>query len=1363
MAKRQAPKSSVIPVFLQRLICLGIAVVSCSVFALDEFSYDLRLVRELTEIGMTDYAARQVQRMYRKYPEQEDQVRFAQVRVYLATNQRAKAQEILDDISRKSPLYPQARRLIGENAFRRRQFTEAKEAFADYFKVQPQPVSGQRRHVEDFISAVQTYAQVFIELGQAKEVSTALDHLSAVKKTGAISQAEINYLKAKAALAAYEMLQEQGKKINREHIEQLVTNLEDMGLSQDYLIIINSTLETAHAKILLGQYVPAIEKVRSLDELLTRISGRVRPESSPLASAFYYEGEALAGLADEMFEKGERERAFKIYKAAAKRFRRVIDDYAAHRLNDKAVIGFGQIRTRLQDEYDVTIKGPAVSGRMLVKLREADNFFRTQQYEQAIPLYLDALRQGRLSGKAPEIGLRLSYSYAQADNFLEAEAIAGYLADLFPDNTQTAEAMLKLGSIIYEKAKSIEKTERKEEQIDKAIEIWNKFLEIAPEHDQAPTILYASAEQYYRRARAITDQIDPGQSVKEQEDMKARARKIYRQALPYYEQLTEDYGTASRSIRGYYKLGWVYDALEQEKRSAEAFLKYYALETDPDKAKDRLIAKFQAGYQFMMSDTPQAAIDHFKEFVREIEEESIIGINTQAPEIQKMKVDAESYIAWAYDLTAEELRPQVTEINEDIADFNETIAAFTEQQEMLQQKRTAAEKVIAEARQFFEEKKQAITGELPNPELEARQQLADELEKAQSDDEKELVRQRIARETEKNRQRILDTLAGKKQELEKTRKTVQKEYLENQKELKQVNETINTKEAELIKLQDDLQTLKQKTETRREQIKAARKTVTELQNELGKAQSEFEQARSDFEAGDSEARETARAQGLEARKRISNISKELDEARVELEALQTEQKRDELAQWNEQRAMLVTQTERRRKQLRELQERKGLLQHEIQVADVYKKAIARQIEQIDLQRHLVQVPENKREAEAAAKNWTETVEQVDTAFEHYTQARIAKGEFLKRKAEAEIERVKQKIADARQQIAQLEKEREPLTAEINEWKQKAQKQYLAFIEEYPESKHIPANLGRLGTNYMEMGEYAKAQQYLDKLAAEYPEAKALEKALFSLAKAQLETNRTDAAVTTFKKILENKREQSAGSLNYITREILNKGYPELALTAARELLRRSEDPNHKDYEKLSGKTRENILFRAGKAAYEAEQYDQAVEYLSELLKLNEKTAHYYQAKMIMGKAKRLTTPPDLIGSRNDFLDIVQFSTDPLVENKAIVGSAKTFLAMESETGVKQALAQLGQLALVSEGEVLILANEEKQANLPLLEEAVYLSAKCHALLGNDQARDLMIETYKTRFSQGRFLQELQNLPAPKYKAEPVAENTGQSE
>ena len=704
----------------------------------------------------------------------------------------------------------------------------------------------------------------------------------------------------------------------------------------------------------------------------------------------------------------------------------------------------------------------------------------------------------------------------------------------------------------------------------------------------------------------------------------------------------------------------------------------------------------------------------------------------------------------------------MTEINEDIADFKETIEAFTEQREELKQKKTAAEKVIAEARQFFEEKKQSITGELPNPEMEARQQFADELKQAQAEDEKKLVEQRVARETEKNRQRILDTLAGKKQELEKTRQTVQKQYLENQKELKQVSETIGAKEEELSKLEDDLQTLEQKTETRREQIKAAQKTVAELQDELQKAQSEFEQARSDFEAGDSEAREEARAQGLEARKRISNISKELGEARAELEALQTEQKQDELAQWNEQRAMLVTQIERRRKQLRELRERKGLLQHEIQVADARKKAIARQIEHIDLQRELVKVPENKRKTEAAAKNWTDAVEQVTTAFQHYTQASVAKGEYLNRKAEAEIERVKQKIADARKKIEELKEEREPLTAEINEWKQKAQKQYLAFIEQYPESKHIPANLGRLGTNYMEMGEYAKAQQYLNKLAAEYPEAKALEKALFSLAKAQLETNRTDAAIKTFKQILENKREQSAGRLNYITREVLSKGYPELALTAGRELLRRSEDENHEDYEKLSGKTRENLLFRTGKAAYEAEKYDQAVEYLTELLELNENTAHYYHAKMIMGKAKRLTTPPDLIGSRNDFMDIVQFSDDPVIENEAIVGSARTFLAMESETGVKQALAQLGQLVLVSEDEVLILANDEKQANLPLLEEAFYLSAKCHALLGNDQARDLMIETYKTRFPKGRFLQELQNLPAPKYKTEPVSENTGQS-
>jgi hypothetical protein len=96
--------------------------------------------------------------------------------------------------------------------------------------------------------------------------------------------------------------------------------------------------------------------------------------------------------------------------------------------------------------------------------------------------------------------------------------------------------------------------------------------------------------------------------------------------------------------------------------------------------------------------------------------------------------------------------------------------------------------------------------------------------------------------------------------------------------------------------------------------------------------------------------------------------------------------------------------------------------------------------------------------------------------------------------------------------------------------------------------------------------------------------------------------------------------------------------------------------------------------------------------------------------------------------------------------------ALTFLAQEDEKGVRRAQGQLGQIVLVSEGDVVILVDERNAAAGPALEQAIYLAARCAALMGDGPARDLLVKAYQQRFPQGRHAEDILKLPTAKYTA-----------
>lgn len=1239
-----------LPGLLSFIVGLYICFFSVQVHAFDEYPYDSRLVEQLTELGMNDYAFRQVRKMRNRYPEKENEINILQAGVYFAVGDNNKALKLLEQIPESHDLYPRTRMMIAQHAFRRGNLEKVAEALERYFSIISEPISDAKEDVRAFTKAVEIYAQALVEQGKTDEVEKALGYLENIKGDTALTDVELKLLKGRASLMAFEKLKERGESLDTGELKSIVEELQDDQWDQgvSYLHIVQANLEAAHGYVLLDEYIEAVKAIKPLSDLLARLDNEVDSRQSPLATSYYYYGRALQGLAEESFEDGEKDMARKRMLAAAKRFVKIEQDYPEHAVAEKALVAFSDCQDYLKEHFDKDIKGPGATGSLLAKKRKADDYLRAQRYERAAPFYLEAMQAARVSSRIPEVGMKLSYCYVKSEEFLKSQVITSYLKDVFPDAEDSAKGLLTVGKIIYQNANETEDRDKRDELQQAAVNTLEDFLTIAPDHNEAASIAFLLAENQYRQALDLADKARETEDAKVKGDIQEKAREEFEKAVPLYKRMLEDYRNTAKGPRAYYKLGWIYQALEKPEKAADNLLKYVQEEADPKYEDDILRAKFHGAVQLMQSDSPQESVEHFEDLRDWLSENGDDRFDHDSEQAQKLLEDAANYVAWAYDSTAEQIRPEINEIEDEIGELEQRITGYREEIQELEKSLGDTEEQIKAEEETFEEEKEEFSPEIP------------------------------------------DFLARAKEEVMPSEDTMS-DWTDEEKEVEM--RTIN-REAE--KLAEDY----------KDQV------LQELKGEAGDLQEQQDEVYSEREDKQDEL-EKAREQIREVEEKLADGDEDVQD------------------------------------KLTDLKTRGKILEKDIEIADARLKAIGAQVKWFEARAALIEEDPENREDKKAELEWNELRDKVVENLEEVKERRIEKYLQEKTQIQEKIAAASQDISDVEKEIERLQEKKQPIEEEFVEYKKKAQEKFREFLEEYPESEYAPKNLARIGTNYLAVEEYEKAREYLDQLAEEYPDADVVDDAVFSLGKAQLETGGLDSAAETFKEILEEKEDQSVGNLSYIADNMLENDRPEMASKAFEELLRRSENSEHEDFDRLSGKRRERFLFKAGKAAFQAENYEQTVDRLEELMKVNPNTAGFYDAKMLLAKAKRQADPPDFGGAWRDLMDILRYANDTQLEYLTLLELTKTGLARDDEKGVKRALSQAGQMILVDDGEVTVLADEEDET-LPLIEEAVFLSARCHALLGNEDKRDKLVTYYRKHFPDGDFADDIKNLPAAKY-------------
>ncbi|NOY80015.1 MAG: tetratricopeptide repeat protein [Kiritimatiellaeota bacterium] len=1194
--------------------CL-LAGLSLPLRALDEYRYDYRLSRALQRVRMYDFAQRHLEAMLRRYPDKRDAILLEQARTFFLMGKATQGEKYLGRLKSSSPVYGRSRLLLGQMAYRRGDYAAAAAAYAGYFKRHTKPPGNGLQDREEFRRAVHEYAAVLRKKGQGDKAAEVLGYLANVGE--GMGTRQLTVLKGQAILAAEDEKVRKGGAIDRAAVERARRQLEALQWQGVDAATAAALVEVAHAYVLLGQYDKAITALSGGSEIFGEVESALRRRrklaASPVAGAHYYYGRALKGKAFKAFKAGKRDEAKKYLISALKHFYRIAKEYEGSTYSTEGLAEFGKCRNLLQKQFGVKVKLKAGSAtaEAAVRKKQADAFYMSKRFSDALPLYLEIVRTGPTVRGFTESAARLAACYGRLDRFLEAEAVADYLADVFPKSEFSARALLQLGALLYKKARA-EKNPRRQEALNAdAMRVWARFVEIAPTDPKAPEIAFAIAENAYGRAARVAARTVKMKSGPEKEKLKARARELYAQAIPAYRRVIDTFASSAQGVRALYKLGWIYYTLERKKEAAPLFARYADSESDPAHTVDRLEAQFRCAECLMFSEQAEKAVPRLEKLLAWTAPGNDLGIDPGQAKVKDVRERAASYLGWAWDLAAEAFRGRLDKLTAKLQDLREEKGVKVAAVEKALGRRKSAEAEMAAARVAYAEIEKAYFGTGPGAaELAAAAAKAQGKDPAKLTAEEREVAQRDAAALAKRlaagmASRDRDRLLGEKIQLEKEREEVKRELAAA--------------------------------------VEAEAAGAGTVAADIARKRTEYFRARL-----------AALASALRKNAMENKCLQAPPERRPALQAEAVKRTREALAAW------------------------KGALE-----------------------KHLDYLGVLARNAETARKE-----------------------------AEAAIERI-----DA--EIVRIEKELRPLREDFERRKKLAQRQFESFIKAYPTSTFVPDNMARLGTIFVELGQYDRAAEVLGDLAARFPKSEAVQRAFFTLGRSECELGQFKRAAKTFDRVLRDAANQPLANLLYISGKMLEADQPSQALIAGLEIVRRTAEKVESDRE-FSPAVRENALFRVGRAYFALGKYKNALEFFDKLLAERPKTAYFFQVKLLSGIARARIEPADTAGALQDFGEVLRYAGDRSdLVNQALCESGAVYQKLGTEKDLKLALARYQQIAL--------LADPRVKENRPWIEAALFRSAQCFDRLGRTADVLEMAGRYRKEFPAGAHLQAIKDL------------------
>ncbi|HCN10057.1 MAG TPA: hypothetical protein DIT01_19190 [Lentisphaeria bacterium] len=660
---------------VQRLLPVALlaAVAIASAQYVDDFDTEALFARKLIEKRMYDFAERQLNFVSSNFKSEQDQINILYGRYYGARGKRSKAVEYLKKVPSSSAHYSGAclaRALVASKP-------EDKAAgFAAYLASLGPPPLKNTKHSDEFTNAMIRYAEALKRLNQPAKAEEIIKLIPKYLPKSGFDDRMAEFLGLQAKLAAVDILVDKKRPSSQYEadVNAALKTIEGMMWHEPDLITALVYTEFGHACVLLNQPDKAIKTLNGVAGDLDNIEKALKKQygnicGSPLAPAYYYLGEALMAkgrTARDSGNKGDAQRhllrALQQYYKCAKRYKCApIYDKASQKVllvKDILVDKFGVNHDKLNAKFPPT-------NEQAVKIAAGHAEYRLQQYSRALPHYLEGARLSLRSRQAAEAFLFAAICYYKTDHYLEAAACADFMAERYPKNRYTWDALFNVATILRVRSNEFRQANLalSDRYNGYSALLMGRFVKLAPDHPKAPTAANTTAEsQYARGSRLSKEKKILVQSGKAPEEIRAhvlKMRKEYLAAVPLYEVLTEEYGGTKEGIKALYRLGWIYHIDDDSENAYTYFLRYCEVQQEP--VREKYESKFLAARRLMLLDKIDDAMEHFEGFLAWTKPGTAYH---RTEHLGTYRENAIGFVAWCYDIKAQKIRKEIIALNQ---------------------------------------------------------------------------------------------------------------------------------------------------------------------------------------------------------------------------------------------------------------------------------------------------------------------------------------------------------------------------------------------------------------------------------------------------------------------------------------------------------------------------------------------------------------------------------------------------------------------------------------------------------------------------------------------------------------------------
>jgi tetratricopeptide (TPR) repeat protein len=300
----------------------------------------------------------------------------------------------------------------------------------------------------------------------------------------------------------------------------------------------------------------------------------------------------------------------------------------------------------------------------------------------------------------------------------------------------------------------------------------------------------------------------------------------------------------------------------------------------------------------------------------------------------------------------------------------------------------------------------------------------------------------------------------------------------------------------------------------------------------------------------------------------------------------------------------------------------------------------------------------------------------------------------------------------------------------------------SFVRNFEKSDLAPKALSGKGTVLLELKRFDEATATFKQLSEKYPQSPEGQNALFSLARAAMEIKQYDQGVAAFNQMMNDAGKYSADEYVRLGQMMGDAGYAKEAIQAfAQAQDKISKLPQ--DQQAASRSLIERSLYGAAQAYFNAKQYPEAIQAVTELLAEFPKSGLYYDAKFLQGEAFR--DAGQLQNAVAALSDVFKFASDPRLINRATMTLAEIQV---KNNDLLDAFASYQRVAL--------LTDRNNQEYRPIIEDAMFKSVELGFQLGRYKDVIETCDDYILLFSQGQHIETIRRL-----RGESVLKSAGQ--